>query len=249
MKAVIIEDEQYAVLNLQKLLQEYAPEVNIVGIFNSGRQALQKLDFIDFDLVLLDIQYNDDFDAFEFLKAWKKEELHIIFVTSYGDYALKAFKYNAIDYVTKPVDKHDLLLAIEKAKSRIYRKKELEQLIHTVEALRSKQLVVKGQNETVFVTAAKILYLKAEKEYSVIHYTDTDENVKELVTTRHLGYWENELLEFPFLRIHKSFLVNMSHIVSFGNRKVKLTDGNRLEMARDRKKEIETAIISYKTMD
>lgn len=246
MRAVIVEDEKYSVLNLQKTLQEYAPDIEVVAVFSSGREALEKLPAVAFDLVFLDIQFNDDFDAFELLKAWKWDTLQVIFVTSYNDYALKAFKFNAIDYVTKPIDKDDLLLAIEKAKQKIFRKKELEQLLQTLDALHKKQLIIKGQNETVFLPAENVLYLKAEKEYSIVHYLDTRQEQKELTTSRHLGYWENEFLEFPFLRVHKSFLVNMEHIVSFGGKNIKLSTGTRLEIARDRRKEIELKVLAFK---
>lgn len=248
MKAVIVEDEKYSVLNLQKILQQYAPEIEIIGVYESGRQALNELPGLAFDLIFLDIQFNDDFDAFEMLKAWKWDQLQIIFVTSYSDYALKAFRYNAIDYITKPIDKDELLLALEKAKNKVFRKKELEKLIRTVDALRNRQIIIRGQNETVFIPAEKVLYLKAEKEYSVVHYREGNLE-QEIVSTRHLGFWENELSDFPFLRIHKSYLVNMEHVVSFGNRKVKLSNGIRLEVSRDRKQEIEMKIIAFKTQD
>lgn len=248
MKAVIIEDEKYSVLNLEKLLQHYAPEIEIVGVFESGRQAIEGLPHLVFDLIFLDIQFNDDFDAFEMLKAWNWSELQVIFVTSYSDYALKAFRYNAIDYVTKPIDKDELLLAIEKAKTKIFRKNELEKLIQTIDALRNRQIIIRGQNETVFIPAEKVLYLKAEKEYSVVHYMEGNLE-QEIISSRHLGFWENEFSEFPFLRIHKSYLVNMEHILSFGNRKVKLSNGTRLEVSRDRRQEIEMKIIAFKTQD
>lgn len=248
MKAIIVEDEKYSVLNLQKLLQEFAPDITIIKVFESGREALQNLPGLSFDLIFLDIQFNDDFDAFEMLKAWKWEQLQIIFVTSYNDYALKAFKFNAIDYITKPIDKDELLQAIEKARNKIFKKQELEKLLNTIEALRNKQIIVRGQNETAFLPTAKILFLKAEKEYSVIYYLEGT-NECEIVSSRHLGFWENELSEYPFLRIHKSHLVNMEHIVSFGKRKVKLINGKQLEIARDRKIEIESKIIAFKTLE
>ena len=247
MRAVIVEDEKYSVLNLQKILQEYAPDVEVVAVLSSGREALEKLPTLVFDLVFLDIQFNDDFDAFELLKAWKWDRLQVIFVTSYNDYALKAFKFNAIDYVTKPIDKDDLLLAIDKAKNKIFRKQELEQLLRTIDALHKKELVIKGQNETVFLPLGKVLYLNAEKEYSIVHYFDSQNQKRELITSRHLGYWESEFSEYPFQRVHKSYLVNMEHIVSFGGKNIKLSDGTRLEIARDRRKEIELKILAFKT--
>lgn len=247
MRVVIVEDEKYSVLNLQKILQEYAPDVEVVAVFSSGREALNQLPNVKFDLVFLDIQFNDDFDAFELLKAWKWDKLQVIFVTSYNNYALKAFRYNAIDYVTKPIDKDELLLAIDKARNKIFRKQELDQLLETLHALQKKQLVIRGQNETVFLPATQVLYLSAEKEYSIVHYIDSQHQRKELITSRHLGYWENEFSEIPFLRVHKSYMVNMEHIVSFGGKSLKLSDGSRVDISRDRRKEIELKIIAFKT--
>lgn len=248
LKAVIVEDEKFSVLNLKMLLEEYAPDVQVTYVFTSGREALEKMPDIDFDLLFLDIQFNDDFDAFEMLKAWQFEQLHIIFVTSYNDYALKAFKFNAIDYVTKPIDKDDLIQAISKAKSKIFRKKELEELFKTVHAFRNKQIAIKGQKETVFISAQTMLYLKAEKEYSIVYYFNEAREITEVITSKHLGFWENELAGYPFLRIHKSFLVNMDQVQSFGNKKVKLCDGTSLEIARERRKGVEQKIVAYKTL-
>ncbi|WP_347839464.1 LytTR family DNA-binding domain-containing protein [uncultured Draconibacterium sp.] len=246
MRAVIVEDEKLSVLNLQKLLQEYAPDIELVDVCYSGREALEKLPQLNFDLVFLDIQFNDDFDAFEMLKAWRWDKLQLIFVTSYNDYALKAFKHNAIDYITKPIDKEELITAINKAKNRIFRKNELEKLIQTIEALRNRQLIIRGQNETLFLPVSNLLYLQAEKDYTIIQYLKDGKNY-EILTSRNLGYWENELNNHTFLRIHKSFIVNMEHIVSFGNRKVKLCNGTFLEISRDRRQEIEIKIIAFKS--
>ena len=249
MKAVIVEDEKYAVLNLQKLIQEFAPEVTITHVFESGREALNKLPSINFDLLFLDIQFNDDFDAFEMLNAWQFEQLQIIFVSSYNQYAFKAFKHNAIDYITKPIDKDDLIKAINKAKNHIFRKKELDELFTTVQAFRNRQIAIKGQHETVFVPAKRILYLKADKEYSMVYFLNELNQLKELITSKHLGYWENELSEFPFIRIHKSFLVNMNQVQSYNTKTLKLADGTKLTIARDRRKEVQNKIFAYKTLE
>lgn len=248
MNAIIIEDEQYSVLNLTQLLKKYVPDMNVIQVFESGRDALKNLPGLDFDLIFLDIQFNDDFDAFDMLKALQFDQLHIIFVTSFNDYALKAFKFNAIDYVTKPIDKDDLLQAINKAKDKILRKKELDQLFNTIHAFRNKQIAIRDQGETIFLPTDRICYLKAEKEYSIVYFMDEKGEDRELISSKHLGFWENELSSFPFLRIHKSFLVNIDQVQSFGNKKVKLINGTKLDISRDRRKTIEQKIIAHKTL-
>jgi len=97
LKAVIVEDEKYSVIHLQNLLQRYAPDIEVVEVINSGKEALKILPSLEFQLLFLDIQFNDDFDAFELLNAWQFMQLNVIFVTSYNQYAIKAFKHNAID--------------------------------------------------------------------------------------------------------------------------------------------------------
>lgn len=247
-KAVIVEDEKLSVLNLTQLLKEYAPDIQVVSIIESGREALEKLPGISFDLLFLDIQFNDNFDAFEMLKAWHFDKLQIIFVTSYNQYALKAFKFSAIDYITKPIDKDELIAAINKAKNQIFRKKELDDLFRTVQAFRNRQIAIKGHHETVFIPAKQILYLRAEKEYSTVYFINELNQVKEIVSSKHLGFWENELSEYPFIRIHKSSLVNMEQVQSYNTRTLKLSDGTKLDIARDRRKEIQNKILAYKTL-
>ncbi|MDX8337670.1 LytTR family DNA-binding domain-containing protein [Draconibacterium sp. IB214405] len=248
-KAVIVEDEKYSVLNLTELLEKYTHDVQIVEVFESGRKALEKLPQIEFDLLFLDIQFNDNFDAFEMLNTWQFDQLHVIFVTSYNQYALKAFKHNAIDYVTKPIDKDDLISAINKARHHIFRKKELDELFKTIQAFRKRQVAIKGQHETVFVPAKSILYLEAEKDYSTVHFINELNQPKELITSKHLGYWESELEDYPFIRIHKSYLVNMDQVQSYNTRTLKLYQGTKLDIARDRRKDVQNRILAYKTLD
>ncbi|QGY47338.1 response regulator [Maribellus comscasis] len=245
-RTVIVEDEKYSVLNLQNMLKDYAPDIEVTEVFSSGKEALSGLPQLDFDLLFLDIQFNDDFDAFRLLESLQFEQLHIIFVTSYNQYALKAFKYNAIDYITKPIDGDDLVRAIKKARQNIFKKNRLDELLRTYNAFRNRQIVVKGQTETNFIFPNKILYIKAEKEYSTVVYFDETDTENELLTSKHLGFWENELLEFPFLRVHKSYLVNMEHIKSYG-KNIKLDNGSELAISRDRRKEIHLRILQYKT--
>uniref|UniRef100_UPI003216C45A LytR/AlgR family response regulator transcription factor n=1 Tax=uncultured Draconibacterium sp. TaxID=1573823 RepID=UPI003216C45A len=247
-RAVIVEDEKYSVLNLKQLLNNYATDVKVVEVFESGRQALKKLPEVKFDLLFLDIQFNDNFDAFEMLKAWHFDQVQIIFVTSYNQFALKAFKYNAVDYITKPIDKDDLISAINKARNHAIKKKELDMLFKTIQAFRNRQVAIKDLHETVFIPAKRILYLKAEKDYSMVYFINELSQLKELITSKHLGYWENELADYPFLRIHKSFLVNMDQVQSYNTRTLKLSDGTKLDIARDRRKDVQNKILVYKTL-
>jgi len=245
-KAVIVEDEKHAVLNLTSLLKKYVSEVSIVKIVDSGKKALNELPLLEFDLLFLDIEYNDDFNAFDLLATWKFNELNVIFVTSYNKYAIKAFRYNAIDYITKPIDKDELIGAVSRAQTRIYKKRELDNLIKVAHAFKNHQIAIKSQNEILFVNVKDVLYVKADKEYSemVYMFDDADKNI---LTSKNIGYWENELNEYPFIRIHKSFLVNIDHILSVSSTKIKLSNGTLLNIARERRKMVNQKVLNYKT--
>ncbi|MCF8358870.1 MAG: LytTR family DNA-binding domain-containing protein [Prolixibacteraceae bacterium] len=246
LKAVIVEDEKYSVIHLQNLLQRFAPDIEVVEVINSGKEALKKLPSLEFHLLFLDIQFNDDFDAFELLKSWQFDQLNIIFVTSYNQYAIKAFKHNAIDYVTKPIDKDDLISAIKRARDRITIKEELNELYKTINAFKNKQIVLKGQYETTFIPSENIVYLQADNVYTTLHYYDANSNYKKIVDSKNLGFWEEELCDFSFVRIHKSFLVNMNKIVSIGNKHIKLVNGETLEIARERRKLVLQIVMAHK---
>lgn len=111
-KAVIIEDEKYAALFLQNLLETVAPDVEVLALLGNITEAVEKLPVLNPDLVLADIQLEDgvSFTVFEKLQ-WKKP---IIFITAYDSYAIRAFKVNGIDYLLKPCDEDDLRMALEK---------------------------------------------------------------------------------------------------------------------------------------
>jgi DNA-binding LytR/AlgR family response regulator len=111
-KTVIIEDEKYAAIYLQNLLEEVAPDVDVIGRLESVSEAIKKLPALNPDLVLADIQLDDDLSFSIFEKTgWKKP---VIFITAYDSYAIRAFKVNGIDYLLKPCDEEELKIALDK---------------------------------------------------------------------------------------------------------------------------------------
>jgi len=148
--------------------------------------------------------------------------------------------------VTKPIDKDDLISAIKRARERITIKAELDELNKTINAFKNKQIVLKGQYETTFIPAENIVYLQADKVYTTLYYYDDHSNYKKIVDSKNLGFWEEELSDFPFVRIHKSFLVNMTKIVSIGNKHIKLVNGETLDVARERRKLVHQMVLAHK---
>src|SRR5665647_1394686 len=116
-KAFIIDDEPNCCKTLSMLLDRYCPEVKVTGIFNNGFDAQQALNESTPDLVFLDVQM-PKMNGFEMLEKLPSINFHLIFTTSYDQYALKAFKFSAIDYLLKPVDRKELQKAVQKVLQR-----------------------------------------------------------------------------------------------------------------------------------
>ena len=117
-KAAIIEDNSVAAEVLNKLIKENCTNIHIVAVYSSGNEALLKLTKIDCELLFLDINLGD-MTAFDLLGLLPKNKYQIIFTTSYSEYAVTAFKANAIDYLMKPVTGKELLMAVNKANEKI----------------------------------------------------------------------------------------------------------------------------------
>ena len=112
-KAIIVDDEPNCCKTLSLLLDRYCPEVQVTGVFNNGMDALQAINASSPDLVFLDVQM-PKMNGFEMLEKLPSVNFHLIFTTSFDQYALKAFRFSAIDYLLKPVDREELQKAIQK---------------------------------------------------------------------------------------------------------------------------------------
>jgi two-component system LytT family response regulator len=232
-KAVVIEDEYNVRQGLIAMIQEYCPALEIVGEADSINQGEKIINELKPDIVFLDIRLPDG-TGFELLKKVISSNLKVIFVTAYSDYALKAIKYSAIDYILKPVIPDELVDAVEKATRFIHQEKEFVELISLNEFQNKKlasKIVVKTKAESFYLEIDSIICCKADGNYSVFHLNDS----KTIMVAKTLKFYEEILTEHDFVRIHQSYLVNQKYIVGFQNDQVKLTNGDALEVSRRKK--------------
>src|SRR6187549_2364333 len=117
LKAIIVDDEPYCCESLVTLLREYCPDVEVAGLFHNGKDALDAIRRQSPDLVFLDVEM-PKMNGFEMLEQLPSVNFEIIFTTSYDQYALKAIRFSAIDYLLKPIDREELKKAVEKVKHR-----------------------------------------------------------------------------------------------------------------------------------
>lgn len=238
-KALIVDDEESGEQLLTKLLTRKHPEITLLPAADSLKSAVVSIDEHRPDLVFLDIRLGND-NGFDVLEKTAYKSYHVIFVSAYSQYALKAIKNSAVDYLLKPVDMDDLQAAIDRFKSR---KSSIdpEQLALIKKSLNTSEsnnkLVVPVREGYEFIKTANVLYITADENYSHIHLTAGAAKL----ASKTLGYFEEKLENESFFRIHKSHLINLQEIAAYehGNGGyVKMTDGKRLEVSRRKKKEL-----------
>jgi two-component system LytT family response regulator len=232
-KVVVIEDEYNVRQGLIAMIKEYCPSLEIVGEADSINQGEGIINELKPDIVFLDIRLPDG-TGFELLKRVVSTNLKVIFVTAYSDYALKAIKYSAIDYILKPVIPDELVDAVEKATRFIQQEKEFVELTSLNEFQNKKlasKIVVKTKTESFYLEIASIICCKADGNYTVFHL----DNSKTIMVAKTLKFYEEILSEHDFVRIHQSYLVNPKYIVGVQNDQVKLTNGDALEISRRKK--------------
>lgn len=215
LNAIIVDDEPAARENLQALLEAYCPEVHVIADCGDVRSAYQCiLGHTAFDVLFLDINLGKEtgFDLLELIPD--RKDFHIVFVTAYDQYALKAFNAEAIDYLLKPVSRDALTKCIGKIRrlgnSHNAVPESLLQALQTVRRQETKKILVPGREGSDIVAAALILYIQAEGSYTRIRLEDG----RELYSSRNLKHYEGLLEETGlFIRVHKSYIANKEHII------------------------------------
>jgi len=207
--AVIIEDEPLLGKNLAMMLREYCPDVKVVALLDSGKMALDILPVIQYDLIFSDIQLGD-MDAFSLFERLENIDQHIIFITAHDEFALNAFKLDAIDYLLKPILPEDLIRAVNRAIERIENRDQSNPLNGAFTAQKSGKILIKSNDEIHFLSPEKIIYCEADGAYTKVYLEDNDLDHK-LVTT-HLKKIDEALPKNLFYRIHDAHIVNCNFI-------------------------------------
>ena len=243
-KALIVDDENKACINLKSLLLDYVdPELNIVGLANSTREAEEMAIKFTPDVLFLDIEMPNE-NAFGFLDRISPVPFEVIFVTAYDEYALRAFKLNAIDYILKPISIPELRNAYAKLKEKLSFKKmfaeqqmsysELSEQVNN--KAKSHKITLRGTNSLEVVDFSDILFVEAQSSYSRIVFFKNGVE-KELLLSHPLSDYEELLPDNLFCRIHRSYLINTKQIkklASDSTNQVMMNNGLQIPISRRR---------------
>lgn len=213
-RALIIDDEQNCIDSLTFDLRKHCKEVEIIEACTSPKQGLVAIRRHKPDLVFLDVQM-PWMNGFEMLEVLEEISFAIIFTTAYDQFAAKAFRLSAIDYLLKPVDTNDLKEAVRKVSEKITSKTgaaNIDNLLHNISKPEAKQRIAfAGREGYEFVEIGSIVYAQAEGAYTHVFLKDK----RKLVISKTLSDIEEMLPPEHFQRIHHSTLVNLSHVTHF----------------------------------
>lgn len=210
-RALIIDDEQNCIESLVFDLQKYCEEVEIVETCISPKQGLLSIKKYKPDIVFLDVQM-PWMNGFEMLEMLDEINFAIIFTTAYDQFAAKAFRLSAIDYLLKPVDATDLKEAVRRAIEKVGRQTGAANINNLLQNIKkpapSQRIAFPGREGYEFIEADKIIYAHAEGSYTHIHLTDK----RKLIISKTLSDVEEILPADLFHRIHHSTVVNLLHV-------------------------------------
>ncbi|HZI26346.1 MAG TPA: response regulator [Chryseolinea sp.] len=225
LRAILVDDEPNCVHLLARQLEQYCPEVQVLGKITDSTEALELIRREKPDVVFLDIEM-PEINGFQLLEQFKEISFSVIFVTAYDEFALKAFRFSALDYLLKPVDTFDLVSAV----SKLERQQRLD--FRQLDLLKSQyvfgqfpqKLAVPYQGSIIFVELKDIVYCESDSNYTKLILT----NGKHHLLSKTLREVQEFLEGRNFLRVHRQYMVNLDHI-----RMYKKGEGNYLVMSNE----------------
>jgi two-component system LytT family response regulator len=237
LSAIIVDDEASGQEALQILIRKYCPD--------SADEAEKRILELKPDLIFLDIEMPFA-NGFELLQRFKEITFDVIFTTAYDQYAIKAFKHNAIDYLLKPVDPDELIMAVkkceEKRASGTLAFNRLDALMTTLNHVKAvKKLPVSTLDGIIFVDVDQVVRLAADSNYTNIFLT----NAKKIVASKTLKEFEEILLTYSFFRVHNTHLINLAFVEVYTKGEggfVTMIDGSIVEVSRNKKNELLAAL-------
>ncbi|MBU3658774.1 MAG: response regulator [Flavobacteriales bacterium] len=212
-KAILIDDIEQARNTLKRDLQEYAPEIEVIGEASGVVEGAKLLRKVQPNIVFLDIQMQDG-SGFDLLDMLPEIPFKIIFITASDAHAIKAFRYAAIDYLLKPVDPDELMQALARFKEQQTDEQAKYKLLN--DSLKnhnkpSERLALHSQDKIHIVSIVDIVRCESSVNYTIFYFADN----KEMVVTKTLKEFEDLLSEQKFFRVHHSHLVNARYIREF----------------------------------
>ncbi|MBC7886984.1 MAG: response regulator transcription factor [Ferruginibacter sp.] len=239
-KALIIDDETTAVKTLSLMIQHYIPGITALKTTTDVYEGLHLLQHFEPQLLFIDIQM-PVMSGFELLKQVPQVNFSIIFTTAHDEYAIDAIRFSALDYLLKPIDADELQNSfnrfIEKQKSNTGNRSLYNNFMHNLNVTDKKEfkLALPTLLGTFFYKPGDIIRLEGEGNYTKFYFADKTS----VLTSYTMKNYEDILLNYGFIRVHKSHLVNKAHVINYmTDGMLTMTDLSKVEISRRRKEDV-----------
>ena len=215
LNVLIIEDEVHSRETLKTLLMDYCEDVNVMGMTGSLEEAVALINELHPELVFLDIELQTG-TGFDVLNQVGQRNFEVIFTTAFEQYALKAIKFSSIDYLLKPIDLDELHEALQKArqkKDQLQTSRQLDLLLKNIgnKSDQKRKICLSTADGLEFIKVRNIIYCEANGSYTDFHIKP---DIK-LIVSKNLKEYEQMLVDYDFMRVHNSFLVNLHEVKKF----------------------------------
>jgi two-component system LytT family response regulator len=239
-RSIIVDDEEKSRVTLKNLLAKHCPSVEVAELYDAVESAVEAIEKHSPDLVFLDIEMPFS-NGFSLLEKISHPSFAVIFTTAYDQYAIRAIKYSALDYLLKPVDVDELKNAIGRLESQKQKSDSRENFELLMSALRLKsksaKIAVPTFDGLQMISAEEIVKCTADESYTHITLT----NGSKLVVSRILKEFEDLLSDYNFFRVHNSSLINLAHVKKYVKGEggyVIMCDDETVEVSRRKKNEL-----------
>lgn len=209
-KAIIIDDENRTRDLIAKMINSFGLDIEAISAADSVESGIKAIEEYQPDLVFLDIQMPDG-TGFDLLRSIDKKNFDVIFITAHEEFAIKAIKFSALDYILKPVDPTELKAAVERALDSMNSEKEeiqFEALHNNMQAQQKRRLVLKTQESVHVVDLEQIIRCEADRNYTSFFLTEG----RKILVSKTLKEYETLLTGYNFLRVQQSHLVNLDYV-------------------------------------
>ena len=237
-KAILIDDEVHCLDTLNIILHDYCPEVQVLQLCLSAKQGLAAIEKHHPSLVFLDIEM-PTMNGFDLLEHFSEIPFSVIFTTSYDQYAIKAIRFSALDYLLKPIDPKELIIAIRKVQSQknLPSAEQFQMLMNQVKHNETgfHKIAVPTSDGFDLIPADQLIRCEAYDTYTHLFL----KNKTKITACRTLKEVELQVQDFPFfLRVHHSFIVNLNEVTKYVRGEggyLVMSDGSTVNVSRSRK--------------
>lgn len=237
LKVIIVDDEQDAVNFIHSIINEYCPGLEVVGIAFNKADGLKQINNKQPDLVFLDVEMPQG-SGFDLLAQLPEKKFDVIFITAFNHYAIKAIKFSAVDYILKPINIQEFILAVEKViekrNSLSYQNADFTALLENLKSALPFKLAIPSSEGMEYLSTRDIIRIEADRSYCWFYLND----MRKLLISKNLKEYQELLNDRNFFRPHNSHLINLEYVKKFirtDGGYIEMTDGSNVPISRNRK--------------